>query len=72
MAIASFEGGETRLYADVSWRLIDAETQARDLDGRVGKGEGIRKGEVRGRHGGVIVVFFCLSSAFVCCLELSR
>lgn len=73
MTVASFESCKARLDADVGRRLVDAETEAGNLDGGVGEREEVCDGELGGGHIGLgigSVVCFSFRSAFVCRLEL--
>lgn len=53
VAVAGAEGRQARLDALAAVRSVDAETEARDLDGAVGEGEEVGEGHFSGGgHGG--------------------
>lgn len=73
MTVSRLEGCEAGVYADVGRGLIDAKTEAGNLDRRVGERKEVGEGELGGRHSGLgvrVVVFFSFCSAFVGRLEL--
>ena len=75
MTVARFEGCEAGIQADVGWRLVNSETEARDFDRGVRQRKEVGEGELGGRHGGLglglrIVECFSFSFALGCGLKL--
>lgn len=76
MTVSRLEGCEAGIYAYVGRGLIDAETEAGNLDCGVMERKEVGECELGGRHGGygvgVIVVFVNFCSSFFGGLELGR
>ena len=79
MTVSRLECCQARIDADVGRRLVDAKTEAGNLDSRIRERKKICDGELGGRHGGLgigigigVVVCFSCCSAFVCGLKLGR
>jgi len=71
VTIAGFQGSEARFDANVSRGLVDTKPQTRNSDRGIGKWQSVLEGEFGVRHGGVLIVLFCFSTAFVGRLILS-
>ena len=66
VTVAVPEGVQARGHTGGGWGLVDAETEAGDLDGGVGQGQEVGKSEFDGRgHAGGVVVSFGFGAAFV-------